>query len=166
MIAHAQSELRPGGGSSRPRQSIFGRHAPAWAQSSARAVGYAFVQETPAGWREAAQLLTLLAPLDARTSLAVAALGALPEHAAAMVSEAFIRLHGDSVGPEAIGANAGVSPPQPDILGIAEEAADWARFASPVELRAYFGAVWRALSPADRQAVLDHIRGRRRDQPR
>lgn len=105
-------------------------------------------------------MLAVLAPIHARVSLAVAALGALPEPAAEMVSGAFLNFHDDTNRHGASGTGIGVGPPQPALLTVHEVAADWARFAGPIELRAYLGAIWRALSPVDRQAFLVHIRGR------
>lgn len=153
MTAPVQPEFRAPGGNSSSRPSRFTCHAPAWARKSAKFLAFAFVRGTPAGWREAAQMLTVLAPLHARISLAAAALGSLPEPAARIVCEAFLDFREDEVRAKASETGVGASHPQPALLSVTEEATDWARFAGPAERRVYADAIWRLLTPAERRAI-------------
>jgi hypothetical protein len=156
VTAPVQPKFRAPGGNSSSRPSRFTRHAPAWARKSAKFLAFAFVRGTPAGWREAAQMLNVLAPLHARVSLAAAALGSLPEPAARIVCEASLDFRDGAVRAKASEMGVGASHPQPALLSVAEEAADWARFAGPVELRVYAAAIWRLLTPAERRAIAEH----------
>ncbi len=52
--------------------------------------------------------------------------------------------------------------PIPPFTSLRDEARDWATFASPGELKAYFSAIWNRLSEAERAKFLSAARPKRR----
>ncbi len=52
--------------------------------------------------------------------------------------------------------------PVPPFTSLRDEARDWATFASPGELKAYFSAIWNRLPEAERAKFLSAVRPKRR----
>ena len=52
--------------------------------------------------------------------------------------------------------------PVPPFINLRDEARDWATFASPGELKAYFSAIWNRLPEAERTGFLSAARPKRR----
>ena len=53
-------------------------------------------------------------------------------------------------------------PPMVTFMDVREDGRDWARFASPGELKTYFGAIWNRLPGAERASFLSAVRPKRR----
>lgn len=102
------------------------------------------VADEPRLWAGLPLVLRARLTESERASLAWGALRALPDEARQMVYAA--------------AAEPRIGPPKPPLLGLADEAASWAEWASRDECRVYALAAARAMAPADRAWLLETLR--------